>query len=359
MQEAENGKARTGWYMIMNEKQEKRKEGCASDDLISVIVPIYNIKDCLPKCVESICAQTYPHLEILLVDDGSNDGTEQLVDELAKKDKRIRVFHKENGGSSSARNLGISKAKGKWIGFVDSDDFIEPEMYEELLRALLEYKVPMAQVSRDEIDQEGKKLADVCQPPEKAYICQSEQFMRELLLHRGDCSFCTKLTDRRLLEQKQFPVGVLNEDFHLLVELLQEMEGAVILPGQLYHVFYRIGSNTRKKTKNEFSRVFIDIVNNADMAEKTVKEKYPALRKEAVRFGLYQRLDYMLHIPVEMMTGDNEFYKGVKRYLRTHLPDTVSNPYLTGKNKVYLLLLTVMPKPVRRIHRAKMRRTQN
>lgn len=328
-------------------------------DLISVIVPIYNIMDCLPRCVESICAQTYQNLEILLVDDGSDDGTELLVDKLAASDPRIRVFHKENGGSSSARNLGIRNARGKWIGFVDSDDYIAPNMYEKLLKAVSNYGVSMAQVSRDEMDAEGNRLADVCKPPEQEYICKAEEFMRELLLHRGDCSFCTKLTEARLFDKYRFPEGVLNEDFFLLVEMLQEIDGAVILPEQLYHVFYRIGSNTRKKTKKEFSRVFIDIVNNADMAEKAVEQDYPALRKEAVRFGLYQRLDYMLHIPVEMMTGDNTFYINVKKYLRRHLPDTVTNPYLSGKNKLYLLLLTAAPKTVRRIHQIKMKKAVN
>lgn len=344
--------------MLMNEMQGKDAPAHLNEDLISVIVPVYNIMDCLPKCVESICAQTYSNIEILLVDDGSTDGTEKLVEELAGKDGRIRIFHKENGGSSSARNLGIGKARGKWIGFVDSDDFIEPEMYEELLNALLKYNVPMAQTSRDEIDAKGNKLADVCEPPKEAYICKSEQFMRELLLHRGDCSFCTKLTDRRLFDKYKFPEGVLNEDFYLLIEMLQEIEGAVILPNQRYHVFYRIGSNTRKKTRNEFSRVFIDIVNHADMAERIVEERYPALKREAVRFGLYQRLDYMLHIPVEMMRGDNAFYRSVKKYLRKHLLTALGNPYLSKKNKAYLLLLTVMPKTARRIHRIKMEKTE-
>lgn len=119
-------------------------------ELISIVVPVYNIMDCLPRCVESICRQTYPNLEIILVDDGSDDGTEKMVDELGAADERIRVFHKPNGGSSSARNLGIRQAKGKYIGFVDSDDFIEPQMYEKLMECIRKEKLPVAQISRDE-----------------------------------------------------------------------------------------------------------------------------------------------------------------------------------------------------------------
>lgn len=324
-------------------------------DLISVIVPVYNIQDCLRRCVMSICGQTYSNLEIILVDDGSDDGTEKLVDELAKEDKRIRVFHKTNGGSSSARNLGIDKASGKYLGFVDSDDYIGPKMYERLMKCIREKGVSIAQISRDEIDESGNRLPNVCEPPKEAYICSGENFMRELLLHRGDCSYCTKLTDRKLFEKNRFPEGVLNEDFHLLVEMLEETDGVAVLPEQDYHVFYRTGSNTRKKSKKEFSRVFMDIVDNADMAERIVEERYPLLREEAVRFGLYQRLDYMLHIPVERMDKENEFYQSVKKYLRKHIGDTVRNPYLSAKNKGYLLLLTFAPKTVRRIHGWKMR----
>lgn len=322
--------------------------------LISIIIPIYNIKDCLERCVDSCLKQTYANIELLLVDDGSTDGTGQLCDELAKKDDRIRVFHKENGGSSTARNLGIDRARGEYLGFVDSDDFISSTMYEKLMRAIRENEVPIAQISRDEIDSKGNRLPDVCSPPSKPYLCESEAFMEELLLHRGDCSFCTKLIHRSLLADRRFPEGKLNEDFYLLIGLLWQIKGIYILPDQEYHVFYRIGSNTRKQDKNEFSRVFLDIVENADVAMELVGKHYPGLKRVCIRFGLYQRLDYLLHIPVSQMTGDNAFYRQVKGYLRSHFADTLTNPYLTLKNKIYLILLTLAPKTVRTVHGWKM-----
>lgn len=323
--------------------------------LISVIVPVYNIMDCLERCVKSICAQTWENLEILLVDDGSTDGTGELCDRLAQKDERIRVFHKENGGSSSARNLGIREARGAWLGFVDSDDWIEPEMYGRLLDAALSSGASIAQASRDEIDEKGERRPDVCVPPKEELTRSAEEFLRTLLLHEGDCSFCTKLVRRELFEGRMFPEGKLNEDFYLLVDMLGTGATVRILPEQMYHVFYRMGSNTRKKDRNEFSRVFVDIVDNADFIEGLVGKTYPALRKEAVRFGLFQRLDYLLHIPVAMMRGSDPFYKNVKRYLRSHVKDTLTNPYLTKKNKIYLLLLTAAPKTVRRVHGWKMK----
>ena len=135
--------------------------------LITIIVPVYNIMEYLPRCVYSITAQTYRNLELILVDDGSTDGTGALCDKLAAEDERIRVFHKENGGSSSARNLGLSHAKGAYIGFVDSDDYVEPDMYERLLRGIQNYQVLVAQIGRDEIDMEGNQLPNICEPPER------------------------------------------------------------------------------------------------------------------------------------------------------------------------------------------------
>lgn len=322
---------------------------------ISVIVPVYNSIDCLERCVASICAQTYRHLEILLIDDGSTDGTGELCERLAAEDVRIRTYHKKNGGASSARNVGLKLADGDFLGFVDSDDYIEPYVYEEMLRVLEAGEHSVVQISRDEVDETGNRLPDVCLPPEKEYFCDAETFIRELLLHRGDCSFCTKLFRREVFSGHCFPEGELNEDFRLLLELLQEISGIVILPQQGYHVVCRATSTTRTRTKDSFSRVFLDIVDNADRVQTLVDEKYPALHDCAVRFNLYQRLDYMLHVPVSQMKADNVFYINVKNYLRKHVTDTVKNPYLTKKNKIYLLLLAAAPRTVRKVHAGKMK----
>ena len=183
-----------------------------SQPLITVIIPVYNILDCLERCVTSVCTQTWQNLEIILVDDGSTDGTGALCDALAGRDGRIRVFHKPNGGSSSARNLGIEKANGAYLGFVDSDDFIEPQMYESMMREIQEGGYRIVQISRDEIGEDGKRRPDVCVPPKEAVFRDSGEFLRTLLLHAGDCSFCTKLIDAALFQNRRFPEGELNEE---------------------------------------------------------------------------------------------------------------------------------------------------
>ena len=334
----------------LQSSQRKAGEVCANP-LLTIIVPVYNILEYLPRCVHSITAQTYRNLEILLVDDGSTDGTGELCEELAKEDNRIRVIHKENGGSSSARNLAIEQAKGEYLGFVDSDDYIDPDMYERLLKGIQEYQVPVAQIGRDEIDVDGNLLPNICEPPTEPVCFGAEEFLKELLMHRGDCSFCTKLVHRELLQEEKFPVGLLNEDFRLLVKILPKMGKLVSLPGQTYHVFYRIGSNSRKADKESFSRVFGDCVDNADMAAEIVKKDYPSLKKIALRFGVFQRLEYLLHIPISQMTKEKAQYRQIVRWMRGKWFASMCNPHLTVKNKCYHTLFAVAPKGIRQLHR--------
>ena len=153
--------------------------------LITVIVPVYNILNYLPRCVASITAQTYRNLEIILVDDGSTDGTGELCDTLASGDGRLPVYHKENGGSSSARNLALQYAHGEYVGFVDSDDFIEPDMYEHLLEGIRHFSAAAAQAGRDEIDEAGNRLPNICEPPEKSIMIESEKSGRTASAQRG------------------------------------------------------------------------------------------------------------------------------------------------------------------------------
>ena len=329
----------------------KKKENRGEGPLISIIVPVYNVEDYLPRCVESLRNQTYGNLEIILVDDGSTDGTAALCDSLGDEDRRIRVFHKQNGGTSTARNYGIGKAKGEYFGFVDSDDYVEARMYERLMSAIERYGTKAAQIGRDELDPEGNRLPDICIPPEETGIISQKDFLRELLMHRGDCSFCTKLIHRDCFAGRGFPEGALNEDFRLLVEMLDQIGPLVSLSGYAYHVCYRLGSNTRKEDRNEFSRVYGDCVDNADLAMELVKKEYPELTEVAFRFGVFQRLEYLLHIPIGQMDQDNLQYQKIVRWLRKNFFRAMGNPYLTMKNKVYHLLFAAAPKGIRVAHR--------
>ena len=373
----QNGSSPTTEQPVEQSGKQSVENSCCAP-LVSVIVPVYNAEDCLERCVHSITRQTYGNLEILLIDDGSPDRSGALCDALAAEDPRIRVIHQENAGSSAARNRGIEAAQGEYLGFVDSDDELLPDMYMRLIEAVraVDHPAPSApapsgvidvkpaagaaavpahrpvfQIGRREIAASGERLPDICIPPEHEEVIPPKAFFRELLMHRGDCSFCTKLIARDLIGGNRFPEGELNEDFRLFLDLLSDMDGIYALPDYGYLVHYKEESNSRTKDPEAFPKVFTDIVNNADYAEALAAESYPELKKEALRFGAYQRLDYLLHIPISRMTEENTFYRRVVSWVRSHMGAILANPYLTAKNKAYLLLLGTAPKLVRSTHK--------
>ena len=331
------------------------KSECNFDSIkVSVIVPVYNVEAYLERCLDSLVKQTLEEMEIIVVNDGTKDNSQAIIDRYAAAyPQKVISLIKENGGLSDARNYGIPYAHGEYIGFVDSDDYVDADMYERLYGAIEKTGMPVAQVGRDEIDKDGNILPNICEPVATEQVIPAEGFLKELLMHRGDCSFCTKLLRKDLFTIEQFPVGALNEDFHLLVKMLTREESAVpgiaCIPGQAYHVFYRPDSNTRDK--NRFSRVFADNIDNADMVLALVDRKYPELSEIAFRFGIFQRLDYLLHIPIAQMTGDNAFYRRVVRDLRHGWWRAMKNPWLTKKNKCYHTLFAIAPKGIRVLHK--------
>ena len=322
---------------------------------ITVIIPTYNMAKSLRKAAESVFAQTYPAslMEVIIVDNGSTDETPAVTKELEEQYPQLRVIRREEGDVSAARNAGIRAAKGRWIGFVDSDDYVMPEMYELLMVALRQYGVKIAQVARREVSPAGEALEDMVLPPEKEELTDTTEFLRTLLLHRGDTSFCTKLIARELFtEEMMFPEGERNEDFRLMIRLLGTTDRIVCLPERCYHVVHVPGSGSRPDPARaeHFPPGFAAAVTGADEAEALAAERYPQFAEIARRFALVQRLDYLLHIPLSRMTPDNRRYREVVRYLKTHRKDIAANPYLTEKERRNLKILSRAPKLSRRVH---------
>ena len=166
--------------------------------MISVIVPVYNVEQYLSRCVDSILAQSCQELEIILVDDGSRDRSGAICDEYARRDPRISVIHKENGGLSSARNAGIEAASGQWLQFVDSDDYIAGDMTGKLLKACLEDHTRIAMGGyMDAYAQTGEEIRGMT--PEKREVVGAVECNRRLMLQQGgDFSACNKLFDAGL-----------------------------------------------------------------------------------------------------------------------------------------------------------------
>ena len=208
--------------------------------LLSIIVPVYKVESYLPKCIDSILAQTFTDFELILVDDGSPDNCPALCDAAAAKDARIRVIHQKNGGLSAARNAGLDVARGEWIGFVDSDDYIAPEMYEALYKAVQSTGADLALCDYAEVDETGA----LCPP---MHISLAEQVFtgRELLKNATDTMIqpaWNKLYRRAIFAQLRYPEGKLNEDLFLIPEVCLQIQKAVVVPKALYYYVQRGGS---------------------------------------------------------------------------------------------------------------------
>lgn len=211
--------------------------------LVSVIVAVYNIEKYIKKCIESITSQTYSHLEIILVDDGSRDSSGKICDEYALRDERIKVIHRMNGGLSAARNSGLALCKGEFISFVDGDDWIEPEMYEQMVSAAMEndaelvacrykciYPGEIVDKSTDrKIVFEGLQMLSKYLEEDESVVIQHAAW--------------NKLYHRKLIGEERFPEGKLYEDVVFSAHVLSRIKKGVYLDRALYdYVVSREGS---------------------------------------------------------------------------------------------------------------------
>lgn len=195
--------------------------------LISIIVPVYKVEEYLDKCVESIICQSYKNLEIILVDDGSPDNCPALCDAYAEKESRIRVVHKTNGGLSDARNAGIQIATGEYIGFVDADDWIDQDMYETLIKAIIDNKADISEIGVKYCfsDRTEYQKADAIHVLNKQELLAA--FLDRSLLIQG-CVW-GKLYRAEIVKKVMFPVGRLHEDGYFTYQALYQADRYVLL----------------------------------------------------------------------------------------------------------------------------------
>lgn len=218
------------------------------EPLISVIVPIYNVEPYLRQCIDSILAQTYRNLEIILVDDGSPDDCPAICNEYAKIDSRIKVIHKKNGGLSDARNAGLDIAIGEYIGFVDSDDWIMPDMFEYLLQGILGYKAEISycgfiNVHETWLDYQNEQT-------DKVYT--TETALNELFFDRLKNFAWNKLYKAELWKKVRFPAGRNFEDILTMYKLFEQAKRIAILKEPKY--YYRIRNNGITNEKGFLNR---------------------------------------------------------------------------------------------------------
>lgn len=233
--------------------------------LISVIVPVYNVAEYLPRCMESILGQSYRNLEIILINDGSTDGSGLMCDEFAQRDSRIVVIHQENAGVSAARNAGLDVASGEWIGFVDSDDYIDHGMYERLRCIALKNDTKISACGFVKIHLDSHKEYRVCHNINEI-LTQKEALIYLMSDRYYEGYVWNKLFHSSLFACERFDSGLYYcEDLLIVTRLLLKTDGLAYSPTTLYHYNHRQANitntfNERRLTDLEAREQVIAIV---------------------------------------------------------------------------------------------------
>lgn len=252
---------------------------------VSVIVPAYNIASWLPRCLDSILAQTYENLEVIVVNDGSTDDTARVLDAYAPKDSRVRVIHKENGGVTSARLRGVAEATGAWLGFIDGDDYIEPQMYARLLENAAACNADISHCGHRVIFPDGR--VEMVHGTNTRWSHNNREGLRDLL-DGGmvEASLCTKVYRRRLFEGLADwldPSIKNNEDFLMNYYLFQKAESSCYEDICPYHYLLRRGSASYRELNRNM--IFDPI-----RARQIILEAAPEDLKQDARIALMRNL---------------------------------------------------------------------
>ena len=236
---------------------------------ISIVVPVYNVEQYLEQCISQIINQTYVSLEIILVDDGSTDNSGRICDEFVKKDTRIKVIHKENGGLSDARNVGIKYATGEYIGFIDSDDYPEITMYEKLYSLVQKYSVDISVCSMYRDINCKKEIY------EEDVLSRREVFKEMAQCGKIESHAWNKLYKRSLFDGIEYPIGKTYEDIYTTYKVIDKVDRVAYTAEQLY--FYR--DNPESISNQRFKKSDLYLVDASIEFYRFLEENYPDISK--------------------------------------------------------------------------------
>lgn len=303
---------------------------------VSVIVPVYQVEKYLRKCLNSLVNQTLQDIEILVVNDGSTDGSQEIIDEFQEKYPLIiKSFVKENGGLSDARNYGIDRASGEFIGFVDSDDEVAETMFEEMYSLGIKNKAEIVVCNLQKVNEQGKvvqKLTQIPHMPEKIELKNHFSVFSDISYFA-----CNKIFRNELFKDKRFKKGVHFEDIELIPKFV--LDSTVIAQTQKYHYNYLERSDSITKTHSTKGLDILKAVEEVSSYFKT--SKYAVLEKDLKNFqileGVYTFLAYSAFVKEE--TAYNEMNFALRNFIKKYKISKVEILTYRRFGKNYLLSL--------------------
>lgn len=305
------------------------------NDLVTIIVPVFNVHEYLDECINSILRQTYTNIEVLLVDDGSTDGSSEICDTY-KKYNSFTIIHKKNGGLSDARNVGIENAHGKYVCFVDSDDIIDNHFVEILHEDMQRYDVKISSTGMIRFYDSGN-TEDICFSNVKKQYNSIDGQKYLMIDGYFNVSACNKMFDISLFDDIKFPIGKQSEDWYIMFQLIEKAEGLYYDSAPLYRYRQRVGSITKKKAIN------YDSVNAAKyvLGYYEKNEKYTSLIPFAVQSLMFA---YIGVYNANLVRAKDSNKAAIIRKESLNYKEKITYDELNKKRKIQLFLYIHCPK---------------
>lgn len=305
---------------------------------ISVIVPVYKVEPYLRQCVDSILGQTFRDFELILVDDGSPDGCPAICDEYAEQDSRVKVIHKENGGLSSARNVGLDVAKGEYISFVDSDDWIARGMLEAMFHKCVEFGADLAICNVTKCIDEKRIIEDSSPMQDECF--SQDDFVKKMIANQAwrYIIACSKLYHRKLFEEIRFPEGFIHEDEAIAHRIAGRCKKIVTTSEVMY--FYRQAEGSITNAPLTIKRT--DMLSAlADRITYAAQHKW----KEMLNISLlrYTHLFLGLYFQFPRNNENRLYFRRMERCLKTAYPHIAKSGEISLRHKAYLCLVRLNP----------------
>lgn len=311
---------------------------------VSVIVPAFNVKQYIQRCIDSLLNQSYPYIEILIIDDGSTDGTGNIVNKLYSDISNIKIFHKDNGGLSEARNYGIDRSRGQYITFVDADDYVDIHYIRHLMDMVLINGADIAIVGTQSFFDE-KKMSKCFEY--KYYEVDTVEAVRKMLLRDGIAhTACGKLYKSEIWQDIRFPQGLLYEDYHTTFDAFSKAHKVCIGVDKLYFYYQRPGSIMHY----ECNKRTASIVFATELVTPRIIKSWPELEIEALDLQTALCLKFLQTLyesdNKELVEEEREAIAIVKKNSK----DILKSKKIGLKDKIKIVLLLINKKLFKRIY---------
>lgn len=310
--------------------------------LISIIVPVYNVEQYLSKCIDSLLVQTYKHFEVLLIDDGSPDNCPEICDCYAAQDARIKVFHKKNGGQSSARNLGLDHAKGEYIAFVDSDDYVSPFYLERLYQRITEDHADLSICGYQEIEQSALNHSKTIMRNDG--VVEQENVWRWEIegFYMLAVALWNKLFKAELWKELRFKEGKYAEDSFSFTQYMKQVKTASVIPEALYFYVQRGDSNVHDYSVKNLDSVEARLeradyylsIQRDNLARNIIMQTSSALLYARVKLDLNNEIAKQRY--TELYEYYRDLYRQAKCKILLNKRSIVSGVYVLSDRLIYL-----------------------